>query len=351
MVIALVIAGPAIVISVIFEEHFVKFLAGSQLSSEAIAYGLQFYSWLLPGLATMLFMNMFAGVLQGEGLTKRIMAAMVMSTVLNIVLDPVLIFTLGMGVAGAGLATSLSIAIAAVMLLASFLREKSSFPFSLNPLKVKPSVVMEIVRIGFPNFLSMASLAISFMVFNKVVSGIGEATMNAWALVGRMDQIVLIPSFAVGGAVVTMIAQNFGRGLHNRVGKIYTRAILLGMALVSGVALIYALSAPWFFRLFSDVPGVVSLAALQVRVLAFTFVGLSVAIVTTSAFQALGRPFPALFLALIRMGLISIPIALFLVYVMDLKIWGVYISLICGNLAAIPIAIVSFRRMVIIPTK
>jgi putative MATE family efflux protein len=345
MVIALAIAVPAVLFSVVFEEHFVRFLAGSGLSAEAIGYGQQFYSWLLPGLAIMLFMNMFAGVLQGEGLTKRIMVAMVLSTVLNIVLDPVFIFALHMGVAGAGLATSLSIAIAAGILIASFLRKKSSFPFSLSLLKVKPSVVMDIIRIGFPNFLSMASLAISFMVFNKIVSNIGETTMNAWALVGRMDQIVLIPSFAVGSAVVTMVAQNFGRGLHGRVLSIYNRSLILGMGLVACVALVYTLTAPWFFRLFSDVPEVVSLAALQVRVLAFTFVGLSAAIVTTSAFQALGRPFPALFLALIRMGLISIPIALFLVFVMHLKIWGVFIALIAGNLAAIPIAILTFRRV------
>jgi putative MATE family efflux protein len=344
ILLALCIALPALFTGYVFSHHFIHMLAGSKLSEEAIAYGWQFYSWLLPGLAVMLFGNMFAGILQGEGQTKQIAIAMVLSTALNIVLDPVFIFWLKMGVAGAGFATTISVFAAAVLMTVSFLREKSSFPFSFNIFKSRWSVIKEIIRIGFPNFLSMASLAISFIVFNKIVGTIGQTAMNAWALVGRMDQIVLIPSFAVAGAAVTMIAQNFGRGQFVRVRKIYHRTIILAMILVAVAALAYAISAPYFFKLFSDVKEVVSLAALQVRVVSFTFVGLAVAIVSTSTFQATSRPAPALFLALIRMGIISIPIALVLVFVLHMQIWGVYIALGCGNLCALPIAYFWVRR-------
>jgi putative MATE family efflux protein len=336
--IALCIAVPALFLGYFFSHHFIHAIAGSKLSEEAIAYGQRFYAWLLPGMGIMLFGLMFGGILQGEGQTKRIAMAMVTSTVLNIALDPVFIFGLHMGVAGAGLATTLSISVAATIMMISFLREKSSFPFSLNIFKSRWSVITEIVRIGFPNFLSMASLAISFIVFNKIVSAIGQTPMNAWTLVGRMDQIVLIPSFAVGGAAVTLIAQNYGRGLYGRVKKIYTRTILLAMGLVASAALVYSVSAHHFFTLFSNVPEVVSLAALQVHVLSFTFAALAVVIVSTSTFQATGSPAPALFLAIIRMGLISVPVALVLVFVFHFHMWGVYIALGTGNLLALPIA-------------
>jgi putative MATE family efflux protein len=329
---------PALIAGYLFSSHFLHFLAGSQLSEEAIGYGQSFFHFFLPGLSIMLVGNAFTGILQGEGHTSTIARAMVTSTVLNIILDPIFIFGLKMGVAGAGLATSVSILSAAGFMFISFLRHKSSFPLSFNIFKSRWSIAVEIIRIGFPNFLSMGALAISFMVFNKVVGAIDQTVMNAWTLVGRMDQIVLIPSFAVSGAALTMIAQNYGRKNFHRVGKIYRRTVLLGMLMVLAAAIVYSAAAPVFFKLFSDVREVVSLATIQVRALSFTFIGLSAAIVSASTFQALGKPVPALFLAIIRMGLISIPLALVLVFAFHMKIAGVFIALGTGNLCALPIA-------------
>ena len=346
LLISLCIGVPAIFGGYAFSPHFLHLLAGSQLSEEAIGYGKQFLNFLLPGLFIMLIGNVFSGILQGEGRTSTIARAMVVSTALNVALDPIFIFGLKMGVAGAALATSISILIAALMMCIAFLRDKSSFPFSFNVFQSQWNIIVEILRIGFPNFLSMASLSVSFMVFNKLVSALDQTVMNAWTLVGRMDQIVMIPAFAVSGAALTMIAQNFGRGNFERVKKIYGRVIVLGMLSVGAVALVYMIAAPWFFKMFTDLPEVVDLASRQVRFLALTITGLSVAIVTASSFQAIGKPLPALFLALIRMGLISIPIALILVFTLHLKIYGVYIAIATGNLCAVPIAYFWFRRQV-----
>jgi len=346
LLIGLCIGVPAIIGVYVFSGHFLHLLAGSQLSEEAIGYGKQFLNFLVPGLSIMLIGNVFSGILQGEGRTSTIAMAMVVSTALNIALDPILIFGLKMGVAGAGLATSISILIAALMMCIAFLRNPSSFPFSFNIFKSQWNIVVEILRIGFPNFLSMASLAVSFMVFNKIVSAIDQTVMNAWTLVGRMDQIVMIPAFAVSGAALTMIAQNFGRGNMGRVNKIYNSVVVSGMLGVGTIALVYMVAAPWFFKMFTDLPEVVNLAGRQVRFLALTITGLSVAIVTASSFQAIGKPLPALFLALIRMGLISIPLALILVFTLHLKIYGVYIAIATGNLCAAPISYFLFRRQV-----
>jgi putative MATE family efflux protein len=344
LLIGLCIGIPAIIGGYIFSGHFLHVLAGAGLSEEAIGYGKQFLNFLLPGLSIMLLGNVFSGILQGEGHTSTIARAMVLSTVLNIALDPILIFGLKMGVAGAALATSISIFSAALFMCVAFLRDKSSFPFSFNIFKSRWSIIVEILRIGFPNFLSMASLAISFIVFNKIVSALDQTIMNAWTLVGRMDQIVMMPAFAASGAALTMIAQNFGRGNFGRVRKIYDRIIIAGIISVGAVAIVYMIAAPLFFKMFTDLPEVVGLAVRQVRFLALTIAGLSVAIVTASSFQGVGKPMPALFLALVRMGLISIPLALLLVFIAHLKIFGVYIALATGNLCGAPLAYLWFVR-------
>jgi Na+-driven multidrug efflux pump len=110
-------------------------------------------------------------------------------------------------------------------------------------------------------------------------------------------------------------------------------------AILAGTGLMF----PLFFRIFSDVKEVVALSALQVRCVSWTFVGVAAVIVSASTFQAIGKPGAALWLAVVRMGLISIPLALALVYVFDLRMWGMYIAVGTGNLTILPLALLWTR--------
>ncbi len=340
----LCIALPLLIFGYGFSGALVRALAGNRLSEEAISYGLRYFRWLVPGLAVLLVMHGVGGILQGEGLTGKLARAMMLSTGANIVLDPLFIFVFGMGVSGAALATSISVCISAGYVLAVFLKGHTATPFVVDLTKARWTVMREIVRIGFPHFLSMASMSISFMVFNKVVGSIGQTAMNAWTLAGRMDQIALIPSFAVGAASIPIIAQNYGRGNLERVRGAYRKNIGLAMAMVGIGAIVYNIVAVWLFPLFTSVPEVIAAAVRQVRVLSFTFLGVSVAIVSSSTFQATGRPLPALLLTIVRVAGIAIPAVLIMVYVFDLGIAGVWAGLAAGNIAIAPLAFYAASR-------
>jgi putative MATE family efflux protein len=287
---------------------------------------------------------MLNGVLQGQGLTKTIAKAAVIATVTNMVLDPLFIFGLGMGVGGAGTATTLAVATSALYVIWIFLRGGSAVPLDLRFWRARAPLVREILRIGFPHFLSMASLSVSFMLFNKLVSTIGEDAMNAWTLVGRMDQAVMIPSFAVAGATSVMVSQNYGRNQLERVRAIYARNLLLAMSVVAAAALGYMAVAPYLFAAFSHLDGVVQAAARQVRWLALTFLGVSVAIVSSSTFQATGRPLPALALSVVRMGVFALPLAFLLELGFGMGMNGVFWAVGVGNLVALPVALLWTRR-------
>jgi putative MATE family efflux protein len=338
LAIALVIVVPVLALGFPLGHTFLHLLAGSKLSDQAIGYGLQFYYYLLPGFSLMLVSQAFIGMLQGEGRTDTMAKAMVTSTILNIILDPIFIFWLHLGVAGAGLATSVSIAVSMFYAYFMLKRGGSHLQVTANIFLSQKKYLWEIIRIGFPNFISMAAMSISFFILNKLVSGIGQSEMNGWSIVGRTDQIVLIPSFALSGATMTMIAQNFGRGNLDRVRAIYRTNVRLGIAVVAVVALLYMLTCPLFFSLFSNVPEVVLAAARQVRILALTFTGLAAAIISTSTFQAIGKPLPALVLSLTRMGVIAIPIAAVLVLIVKTGMPGVFIGLAIGNIFTLPFA-------------
>ncbi len=338
LLIAAILAVSTLTAGYVFGSDILHFLAGSKLSEEAIGHGLMFFYFILPALGLLLLGHVLLGVLQGEGLTRYIATASVLSAVVNIALDPLLIFYFNMGVAGAGLATSLGMVVAAVYVIGIFVKKKSSIPIHWDLTKARMKLIREIVRVGSIQSLQMAALSLTFMFLNNIVSSIGQDAMNSFALCGRTDQVLFIPAFAISGATISMVGQNYGRGNLARVKSIYAHNILLGLVMVLVLAVVYNLTAEWIFSGFSSVENVISGSVSQVRALSFTFIGVSTAMISGSTFQATGKPMPALLITLVRMMILAVPAAYLLVYVFDMKMPGVFIALAAGNVLALPLS-------------
>lgn len=332
LAIGIIIAVPALMVGYLKGDELVRLLAGSELTPEALNSGLKYFYFVLPSFALMIIGQIFGGILQGEGLTKEIAKAMLLSTIVNIILDPIFIFGLDMGVVGAGLATTVSTLIVIIYITWFMMGDRTSIPISFSPIKVRFSIIKEIIRIGFPQFLNLGAISIAIMFLNKLVGNIGELHMNAWTLVGRMDQILIIPAISVSGATITMISQNYGRKNLDRILEIYMKNVILGLLMVFVAASVYVLVAPFLFPLFSEVPEVVSTAVRQVRLLSHTVMGVTVAIVSGAAFQGTGRPYPAIVIPIVRMGILTVPLAFYFVQSLKMGIDGVYYSLLIGNI-------------------
>jgi putative MATE family efflux protein len=339
LLLAVLLALPLVTLGYLFADRFVRLMSGDSLSQEALGYGRQIFRAALPGLGVTVVAQTLYGILQGQGLTALIARSAVLATVTNIVLDPLFIFGLDLGVAGAGAATSVAATVSALYVMTAFLRGQSHVPLSFAVWRARAGLVREILRIGLPQFLNMASLSVAFMALNKLVSGIGQSEMNSWTLAARMDYAVLIPSFAVAGANSVMVSQNYGRNQLDRVRRIYVCNVGLGAGVVAAVAVAYMSLAPLLFGSFSAVAEVVAAATHQVRLLALTFVGVSVSIVSGSTFQASGRPLPALALVVVRMGLVALPLAAVLVLALGAGMTGVYVASGAGNLVALPLGL------------
>lgn len=332
------IGVPALVFGYVFREELIRLLAGNELSIEAITVGLQYHSFLLPSLVLMLFAYAIMGILLGEGKTGIIAIGMLLSTLLNIILDPILIFTFNMGVAGAGLATTISLLIAILFTAGSLLRGTTVIPFSINLFTARLDICKEIIRIGIPQFVNIAILAVAFTVNNKLIGNLGEHLMNAWIIVGRIDQILLIPVMAISAATITMISQNYGRNNLGRAKRIYVHNIVLVSIMIAAIAVFYILMAPLVFPFFSSVPEVIETAVLQVRMTAIFYIGIGIITISNSTFQSTGKAHVSMVLPAIRSGLISIPLAFILVYAFDLQIIGIFLAVIAGNVIISPIA-------------
>ncbi|MCP4134084.1 MAG: MATE family efflux transporter [bacterium] len=316
-----------------FGRDMISLLAGSKLSGEAVEHGINYLYYYLPGMGILLLESVLFGVLQGEGLMKYAAWGYAITFILNIILDPILIFTFNMGVAGASLATTISIAISALYLISVIFRNKSSVKINWNILNAQKKIVYEITRIGLSNAVGFLCISVTIIFLNKIVSSIGEAEMNAWIICLRADNLLLLPSQTISAVTMTMIGQNYGKKNLKRVWDIYRRHILYCVVAIFFLAVIYiTLIAPFLISILTNVQAVIDGAMLQVKVLSFMYLTSAFVFVSLSAFLATGRPIPPILINVARTALFIVPPAFLLVYVFNMGMIGVFASLGFGNL-------------------
>ena len=162
--------------------------------------------------------------------------------------------------------------------------------------------------------------------------------MTAWTMVGRVDQLLILPGMAMSAATVSIVGQNYGRAQLERVRNAHlVNSAVAGAALVVLAGGYIALARP-LFSLFSELPSVVDAAVTQVRHIAFTTLGSVGSMVAASTFMATGRPLPGLSITVVRAGLLSVPLSFALVRLGQLEMRGVYYAVMVGNVAGILVA-------------
>ncbi|NEW08999.1 MATE family efflux transporter [Paenibacillus sp. SYP-B3998] len=332
LLISTITAIVMVIVLYLIGEPIINMMAGKEMSAEAISSGVTYLFYIIPGLGLMLIFQSLLGVLQGEGLAKYYGISMLLSTLINIILNPILIFSFGMGVAGSALATTISLAVSLLFVVMIFLKKKSSLPVSWNIFNGSGKVVLEIVRIGIPQVLSMASLSVTMMFLNNLFGSISENAMNAWVLVGRMDEFLLLSGYAFGNATLTLIGQNYGKQNMDRVMSAFKTNLLLGLILTAVIATFYVVFARQLFSLFTDVSQVVEYCVAQVQIIAFSFLGIVTAIIVTTSFQATGRAMPGLVLDIFRMGVLTIPLTYAIIRMFDLGTIEVFYTIAGINL-------------------
>ncbi len=339
--IGLILAAVVLVLGYLFDERMLRLLGAKD---DYFTHGLEYLRYILPAGAMMIVLDVFAGILMGEGLMKHIMYAMIISTMTNIALDPVFIFYLKMGVGGAGLATVVSQIVPFIYVFFLFQKKKTTVPIEWKPRNIKASIVKQIVIIGIPQSAGHISMAISFIFFNRLIMSIDPLALTAFSICGRFDYIILVPMLSFGSAMLTMIGQNFGRKNYRRVLDIWKVGLFTMLVVTAFLAGLLVLFASRIFPFFSTVDQVVRYAVLQTRIVEFSFVMGGIAIIAQSAFQGIGRALPGLVLTIIRIVGVSLPLAYILVYTTNLGIYGIWYGIIIGNVTSALVALFWVRK-------
>ena len=163
------------------------------------------------GLPFMVLSAFFRSILAGEGDTKIPMTVAALGTVLNIILDPIFIFTLGFGVPGAACATVISqIIVFIIFVYMLFVKEHSYITFRLKDFKPSSFIMKNIIKVGLPASMSMVIMSIGQLVFNRILVHFSTDSVAAYQVGGRIDMVIFLPIMSIAFALTTLVGMFHG---------------------------------------------------------------------------------------------------------------------------------------------
>lgn len=205
--------------------------------------------------------NMGAGILRAMGDSKRPMLFLMVTCILNVVLDLLFVAVLHMGVAGAALATVLSQMISAVLPIVVLLRQKED-RLELRKLRIERSLLGRILRIGIPAGLQFVTFDFSNILIQSGVNSFGDITMAAWTAHGKTDALTWMVTGAFGVSITTFVGQNFGAQKYSRIRKGTWTCLAMGVVMVAALdALLLAFRTP-ILGIYTDNPEVIAVGGM-----------------------------------------------------------------------------------------
>ncbi|KGK80698.1 multidrug transporter MATE [Thalassobacter stenotrophicus] len=296
----------------------------------------------LPGF----FMSYGAnGILQAHGDTVSMQRALMVAFVANIVLNPLLMFTLGFGFNGIAIATVLSQT--GVMVWILYRVSQLEIFEGITRAAFAPDMrrFRAITAQLLPSSTAMMVMFISGFVVQFALKGFGESAIAAYGVGLRIEQILLLPVLGMTGALLPIAGQNFGGGHHDRVRDALFYCWKLGFAMTVIATPTLWFGGAYFVSLFSDDPEVIAVGASYLKVDAILFPIYMMLFSINSILQALKQPVYTLWISLYRQGFGVAAFIWLFVGVMGFDVWGVWFGIATAVASGWVIALIVVQRV------
>jgi len=295
------------------------------------------YSHVMFAASPLLFfMNWATSIMRGEGDVTRPMYAMTGGAVLNMVLDPVFIYTLDLGVAGAAWASALSIAVS-VLPLAYWMFWKRDTYVTLRRccFMYSRDIVKDILKVGLPATVMQLSMSISMLFLNLIVIDIGGTDGIAVFTTGwRVVMIAILPLIGIGTAIVSVAGAAYGAREYGKISVALNYSIKVGFSVELAIAAAtFALAGPIAAAFSTGEGGERIQGDLEtlIRILCIHYPWVAFGMFSSSMFQGTGKGLNALAVTLLRAVVLTLAFAGFLAYYTDAGLSGVWWGINLGN--------------------
>jgi putative MATE family efflux protein len=318
--------------------------------------GTRYLQWFLPSLALQFALVVMGSALRGTGIVQPTMIVQVVTVILNALLAPVLIAGWGthhpLGVAGAGLASSLSVAVGVVLLAMYFHRLEKYVAFDAGAWRPHLATWGRLLRIGLPAGGEFALMFIYMAVIYGITRRFGPDAQAGFGIGTRLMQSMFLPAMAVAFAAAPIVGQNYAAGKFLRVRETLTLAMVIGSCIMVGLTIFCQWGAVWVVHAFAVQPGALAVGTQYLQVISWNFVATGIVFTCSAVFQGLGNTIPVVLSSASRLVTFIAP-ALWLASSPDFQLvhlW--YASVVSVTLQAVLSLLLvrrEFRRRVPVP--
>jgi putative MATE family efflux protein len=300
---------------------------------------------LFAGTIVIFFANVSNALLRGEGDAKRAMMAMMLGGVMNIILDPIMIYWMGLGVAGAAWATLISLSTTSALLFYwLFLKKDTYVDFIFRGFRWSKEIIRDIFKVGLPASVQQLSMSFTMLMMNIIIVGVaGSDGVAVYTTGWRISTLAILPLLGIATAVVSVCGAAYGQRRYRKLEKAHSYAVFLGLKIELVMAAFIFLFAAQITAVFTLSPDTVRIAPHLIeyfKLTALFYPGVAFGMLSGAMFQGTGKGWNALAVTLLRTVILTPPLALLFAYTLGLGLDGIWWSLVIANVTGSMIAYV-----------
>jgi putative MATE family efflux protein len=298
------------------------------------------------GVVVMLFLN--NAIFRGAGDAAIAMRLLWVSNIINLILDPCLIFGVGpfprLGVTGAALATFTGRGIGVLYQFYRLLRGTERIRVLRRQIRVNLQVIWRLFRLSLTGIVQFLIAQTSWIGLVKIISSFGADALAAYTIAIRIVIFVILPSWGLSNAAATLVGQNLGAKQPERAETSVWRTGFYNMLFLGSVGVAFILFAPQVIHLFTQDPAVAPLAVAALRIVSTGNIGFAYGMVMLQAFNGAGDTVTPTIVNFFGFWLLEIPLAYWLAMRQGLHASGVYWSIVIAEGAVAVASILLFRQ-------
>jgi putative MATE family efflux protein len=316
-------------------------------SDSIIHSGSGYTRMIYGGSSAVMLLFLINGVFRGAGDAALAMRVLWIANLVNIVLNPFLIFGIGpfpkLGVLGSGVGTTIGRSVGVLIQLWALTRGKSRVWVHLRHIRLHGEVMISLIRISaggiFQYFVGMAS----WIGLVRVVSSFGSVAMAGYTLAIRIVIFAILPSWGMAQAAATLVGQNLGAKKPDRAEQSVWRAGVYNMVFLGVIALAFVFAAEWWIAIFTKDSDVAPIAAHALRLISYGYIFYAWGMVMVSSFNGAGDTYTPTVLNVACYWIVRIPLAWWLAFKLNMGPDGVFWSIPIADSLLAMIAVVAFR--------
>src|SRR5579863_2414391 len=317
-------------------------------SPQIVATGSGYTRICLGGSCAVLLLFLNNAIFRGAGDAAIAMRLLWVSNIINLILDPCLIFGWGpfphLGVTGAALATFTGRGIGVIYQFYRLLRGTERIRVLRRQIRVNWEILLRLLRLSVTGILQFAIAQTSWIGLVRIVSFFGAAAVAGYTIAIRIVIFIILPSWGLSNAAATLVGQNLGAKQPERAETSVWRTGFYNMLFLGTVGIAFIIFAEPIVRLFTHDPEVIPLAASCLRIVSYGNIGYAYGMVMLQAFNGAGDTITPTIVNFFGFWLLEIPLAYFLALPMRMQARGAYFSIVAAEAAIAAAGVILFKR-------